>query len=481
MGQICFQTTPLTDVEQPRLRRLYMTGIEGIAWERDVSFSGDRIIVDRSTHESGRLFVPWQRPDGVEVVLSTTHLREQDAVYQLDVELARGTLNRVRNYLANRTLQLTLSRSNQALLSQAHDAFMNAILSGTDLQAVQCSAAESILFSQQLIKSLMIEDAGHLEEMRYQTGGVKPLFGTCLDAVPESENARQQLIDSFDTFTIPFNWQQLSPDTDKFDFTETDRLIQWAQQQQKKIIAGPLVRLDDKSIPEWMYLWESDFTAFQMYLTNYVQQVIQRYRGEVHVWHCGAGLNSTTGLRFSEEQIVRISVDVIETIRRLDATTPVVISFDLPWGEYAADRRTDLSPLQFAEALVRGDVGINGVGLELNFGNGANDCCVRDLLEINSLLTQWSRLLMPQVLSVSAPTSPVQPTDDPSCQTLDVEEVAELLQILVSHSATQGVLWNQLHDAPPRQSGILTQDGLAKPLLDEIQQLRQEQNGIGSG
>ena len=82
MGQICFQTTPLTDVEEPRLRRLYMTGIEGIAWEREVSFSHDRIMVDRSTHESGRLFVPWERPDGVEVVLSTTHLREQEASIQ---------------------------------------------------------------------------------------------------------------------------------------------------------------------------------------------------------------------------------------------------------------------------------------------------------------------------------------------------------------------------------------------------------------
>ena len=104
----------------------------------------------------------------------------------------------------------------------------------------------------------------------------------------------------------------MSPDADKFNFDEIDGPLNWALQHDKKIIAGPLVRLTDDSIPEWMYLWESDFTAFQNYLMSYVSEVIRRYKDRVHVWHCAAGLNSTTGLRFSEEQVVRIAVDVVE-------------------------------------------------------------------------------------------------------------------------------------------------------------------------
>jgi hypothetical protein len=242
-----------------------------------------------------------------------------------------------------------------------------------------------------------------------------------------------------------------------------------------------------------MYLWESDFTAFQNYLVNYVGEVIQRYKGRVHVWHCAAGLNSTTGLRFSEEQVVRIAVDVVETIRRIDAQTPIVMSFDMPWGGYAADRRTDLSPLQFAEALVRGDIGLNGIGLELNFGDGPNECGLYDCLAINALMNRWAQLQLPLVLSVSTENKHILPgvvdcnlsdnadlddTVDSLSGGLESNEAANLLMVLASQGATQAILWNQLSDTPDRLAGLYTGDGKIKPLINDIQRLCKEQLGI---
>ena len=332
MGQIRFHTSYVTDAEQKRLRRCYMVGIEGIAWERELRISEKMLVIDRSTQESGKLFVPWLRADGVEVILSTSNLREQEAEYHLEIELARGTLNRLRNYLANRDQYFELSAAYQSLLNQSQQSFMNAILQTGDREGSQCNAVDSIETALELIELVLLEDAGHAVEVRYQAGGIKPLMGIEMPVVPKSEQSQQQIDETFNTITIPFNWRTLSPDTDKFNFDEIDGPLHWALQHDKKIIAGPLVRLTDESIPEWMYLWESDFTAFQNYLVSYVGEVIQRYKGRIHVWHCAAGLNSTTGLRFSEEQVVRIAVDVVEAIRRIDAKTPIVMSFDMPWG-----------------------------------------------------------------------------------------------------------------------------------------------------
>jgi len=493
MGQMRFHTSCVTDAEQQRLRRCYMVGMEGIAWERELRVSEKRLVIDRFTHESGKLFVPWLRADSVEVILSTSNLREQEAEYYLEVELARGTLNRLRNYLADRDQYFELSAAYQSLLDQSQQSFMNAVLSTADPESSQRNAADSIEAALELIELVLLEDAGHSVEVRYQAGGMKPLIGIEMPVVPVSEQSQQQIDETFNTITIPFNWRALSPDTDKFNFDEIDGPLHWASQRDKKIIAGPLVRLTDESIPEWMYLWESDFTAFQNYLVNYVGEVIQRYKGRVHVWHCAAGLNSTTGLRFSEEQVVRIAVDVVETIRRIDAKTPIVMSFDMPWGGYAADRRTDLSPLQFAEALVRGDIGLNGIGLELNFGDGPNECGLYDGLAINALMTRWSQLQLPLVLSVSTENKPILPdavdydssdsddlddTVDRSSASLGSNEVANLLMILASQGATQAILWNQLSDTPDRRAGLYASDGQTKPLINDIQRLCKEQLGI---
>jgi hypothetical protein len=494
MGQIRFHTSYVTDAEQQRLRRCYMVGMEGIAWERELRISEKMLVIERSTHESGKLFVPWLRADGVEVILSTSNLREQEAEYHLEVELARGTLNRLRNYLANRDQYFDLSTAYQSLLDQSQQSFMNAVLStDEDPENSQRDAANSIETALELIELVLLEDAGHAVEVRYQAGGTKPLIGIEMPGVPDSEQSQQQIDETFDTVTIPFNWRALSPDTDKFNFDEIDGPLHWALQHDKKVIAGPLVRLTDESIPEWMYLWESDFTAFQNYLVNYVGEVIQRYKGRVHVWHCAAGLNSMTGLRFSEEQVVRIAVDIVETIRRIDSKTPIVMSFDVPWGGYAADRRTDLSPLQFAEALVRGDIGLNGIGLELNFGDGPNDCGLHDCLAINALMNRWSQLQLPLVLSISTENKSIlcdaadyelsdsddfNDTDDMSDVGLGSNEVANLLMVLASQSATQAILWNQLNDTPERRAGLYTCNGQTKPLINDIRRLCKEQLGI---
>ena len=124
MGQIRFHTSYVTDAEQYRLRRCYMVGMEGIAWERELRISENMLVVDRSIHESGKLFVPWLRTDGVEVILATSNLREQEAAYHLEVELARGTLNRLRNYLSARNQFFKLSTAYQTLLNQNTTVFL---------------------------------------------------------------------------------------------------------------------------------------------------------------------------------------------------------------------------------------------------------------------------------------------------------------------------------------------------------------------
>ncbi|MBT7257033.1 MAG: hypothetical protein HN882_18685 [Planctomycetaceae bacterium] len=108
-------------------------------------------------------------------------------------------------------------------------------------------------------------------------------------------------------------------------------------------------------------------------------------------------------------------------------------------------------------------------------------------------MNRWSQLQLPLVLSVSTENKCILPgavDHDPSDRDnlddtvdglaagLGSNEVANLLMVLASQSATQAILWNQLSDTPDRRAGLYGDDGHAKPLINDIQRLCKEQLGI---
>src|SRR4026209_145403 len=100
--------------------RGYVAGMEGIPWETVCVAQGDQFVVDRDTSESGTLTVPWPVPQHGELMLSTSNLMERAEPYLLPLELARGTINRLRNQAS--TWQLAGLKLEGILDEQIHAA-----------------------------------------------------------------------------------------------------------------------------------------------------------------------------------------------------------------------------------------------------------------------------------------------------------------------------------------------------------------------
>src|SRR5947208_12349698 len=75
----------------------YLAGPEGIPWECHTTLAGSTLIIERDTRESGYLYFPWKVAGRGQMQLCSASLMERAKLYSLSVELARGTLNRVRN------------------------------------------------------------------------------------------------------------------------------------------------------------------------------------------------------------------------------------------------------------------------------------------------------------------------------------------------------------------------------------------------
>src|SRR3990172_7541683 len=83
------------------LGQVYMCGQDELPWYGRAYLSGDQLIVERAESDSGCVFVPWRIDRQGVILIGTATLMERDRPYQLEVELARGTINRLRNQLAH--------------------------------------------------------------------------------------------------------------------------------------------------------------------------------------------------------------------------------------------------------------------------------------------------------------------------------------------------------------------------------------------
>jgi hypothetical protein len=236
-------------------------------------------------------------------------------------------------------------------------------------------------------------------------------------------------------------------------------------------------------------LWEDDFHALQTYVATFVAAAVERWRGKVNLWHCAARLNSASGLSLTDEQRLKLAVVALETVRKQDPRTPAIISFDQPWAEYMASAASDVAPLHFADALARANLGLSGLGLEIDWGYTPRGSLPRDPAELSRLLDGWSLLGLPLVVMLTVPSRAdagesagkiraLAGTHSPAWDAKQQSQLAaQLISTCMCKQSVQAVVWNQVDDAQPRglpHAGLVDAAGKPKPILQTLAELRKK-------
>ena len=137
--------------------------------------------------------------------------------------------------------------------------------------------------------------------------------------------------------------------------------------------------------------------------------------------------------------------------------------------------------MTFADTLVRSDLGINGIGLEINWGFHDESTLPRDLLELSQHIDRWSHLGLPLVIHLTIADLAEESSDAPSDISNSDDTVSmtsrsrNILTVLTSKPAVQALIWNQLVDSKSRSkpaAGLFSVDGKAKPILKDLHDLR---------
>lgn len=491
MGVLCFHVPNAEQLDPLVFETAYVTGIEGIPWPCASARRGDQFIIQRDIDESGKLHIVWPTRTYGNVTLMTTSLKVDSSVYHLPLELCRGTVSRLRNQIFEwQRIGLRVAQSTIQLSDQALDGFIKAVTTPDNDAGRTALTQEAIelglrganelceAFSSQMF------DVRKLNENRLST-----LLGLSLPPALSLSSITDAVCTAFNLVNLPIDLAAVESSSGKRDFSPFDRQLQWARENNFRISCGPLMKFRPGCLPRWMVLLGEGFETVLSAACAHAEETVNRYRGKVHLWNCGSGLNVPGELDWNDEQVLRLAVSLIQTVRRTDPRCPVLLTIDQPWSEYLRASAEGISPLHFADALIRADLGLSGLALELNLNSWPDGSLPRDPLEISRLIDRWSTLGLPLMITLTLPTEtqpdemvmvdrrPVTSWKNP-LHVGPIESTTEtIVRLLLAKQSVHALIFNQATDQLPHEfphGGLWDAHGKPKPLLSQVARLRQQ-------
>ncbi|QDV69597.1 hypothetical protein Poly24_33130 [Rosistilla carotiformis] len=493
MGLFRFEVPESFRASVPHWEAAYISGIEGIPWYGRVTCKDDQLLIQRNIDESGKISIPWPIEGTGPRVLQSCSLRQRETPYFLPLELARGACSNIRGQADMwQRSGMRLPDAYQARLAEGMERFLDAAQS-YPMSARTAELSDASLASLQQASDALV-DTYAAQALAYRKNNERQL-GTLAAAYiappgPMAPGLERAYLDAFNTIAIRTNWTAVESDMGKLDFEPFDPLFDWSHQHGLRVCAGPLFDFQQKQLPHWIYLLEEDFEGLLETVSRYVATAVQRYRGKVQLWHAVSGLNTAGPIKLDEEQVMRLAVAVIQEIRRHDNRTPILISVDQPWGEYLSKSPDGISPLHFVDALVRSNLGIAGIGLEMRMNYWPEGTLPRSILDVSQQIDRWAQLGLPLLAQISVPAIAESEANTPrnalpialgpdgqSTAAEQLSYASRLTRMLLAKQMVHGVFWESWDDRQPHSmpgAGLIDSAGKPRPLLDELASLRRQ-------
>ena len=147
----------------------------------------------------------------------------------------------------------------------------------------------------------------------------------------------------------------------------------------------------------------------------------------------------------------------------------MTIGVDRPWAEWMGSSHFQLGPLHLCDYLLRAELGISGIAIEIARGTPAPGSHIRDLFEFSKLLDLYSLLNVPLHLWIVMPSAAgPDPSAEPGIrveaaqwpappdEALQANWGARWIALAVAKPFVRTVSWLQASDAraarlPPRR------------------------------
>jgi hypothetical protein len=471
-------------------RACVISGPDSMPYPTRVRLEPNLLVLERDSPESGIASVPWLIPGVGWLQTSTASLMDREEPYRVLVELARGKVNQVRNQAADWEHDgLHLPPFVVQAIRDSTQAFGRAV-TGPSGPAVDQQAQHALVLGCQAAARLaqtyvdQVYKARHQRQPRLDTA-----LGCQLEAVPAEEQGRI-IEETFNTVVVPMSWHAVEVAEGEYRWQGSESLLDWAQKRGLAVAAGPLVDFSAARFPAWLGQGQRNRADVTSYVCDYVEVAVKRYQHRIRAWQLSAAANVAPGLAYTEEELLWLSLKMVETVRRIDPALEVIFSISQPWGDYLTGPGRVHSPFVFADTLLRNGVQLAALDVELVLGVTPRGSYCRDLLDISRMLDQYSVLGVPLQVTLGYPAAARGDAraeaglavagghwgsgTDPESQADWVEAVANLV---LAKPYTRAVHWVHFSDVALHQfphCGLVDDLGKPRPAAERLRRLRQQ-------
>jgi hypothetical protein len=415
------------------------------------------------------------------MLLSTGTLPVRESPYDLIMELARGTLNRLRNQISiwqegGLTIAETIVDKVACSIHLLGQAIMSEDKADQDIRA-----SESIELAMDAIFELSDAFSSQISKYRRENDELTNFW------VSNSAGAGGQFLPStqhpnFDLVRVGNHVLETLDEPVSID------------EVGKRIIVGPWLDASAGGMPESLQACVDHATRRDVLLKQ-CRNRLETLPEKASLIHLVSGLNGIGHRHLSYPQQLQLTIDLLQQVDESLNELPVMVSFDFPWAERLASAVGGIHPLQIADSLLRQGVRISFFGLEINLDYWPGGSVIRDPLQWIDMIDSWAQLDLPLILCLRIPSGSGPEPPESSAQSVDrlvnrqqsnvterqrLEFLKTVLPMMVARPAVHGIIWQQWQDVDDRRfphAGIIDASGNPKPIAEVLQVLRQTIDG----
>lgn len=454
-----------------------------------VAVEADRLILTRESGESGFLVVPWPVGAGGARVTTSATVRERGEPYRLLTELARGKLNQVRTQLGEWTdIGLQAPPDFEADLAEMTHWFGQSVLAADGAAADDVAARvleRGYVLADRLVR-LYVEQ---MFATRHRDEGKLGSWLAALTPAPIAPPLVAEFRRAFSAVRVGVRWADIEPEESRYHWDRLDAALASAEELGLPVAFGPVIDLSPGMLPAWAEGWRGDLPTLAAFMCDYLETIVGRYKDRVRRWVVCGGTNHADGLGLSDDDRLRLAARLFEAAATLDPELDVVLGVTQPFGDYLVSGDQTISPLAFADDLIRAGARLGGIELELRTGSLPRGSFPRDVLDVSRLLDLFSILGPPLDVMLGCPAGA---GPDPAAQAhgeviwspawrgpptpeWQAEWGMSAAALALCKPQVRSVTWDHWADAEPHltpNGGLIAVSGRANPLLGRLQGLR---------
>ena len=344
MGEFRFRVPLEWQLDPYHANSIHIVGIDGIPWPCRIATGDDPLepesrkllTVSRNRDESGKLFTIYPFAKRGELLICSGTLPCREEPYELLTELARGTLNRLRNQISIWAEGgLKIPQSVEASVKTATGLLSESILCEQSERKDQ-SARESLEKTMDAIFELSDAFGYQVSKYRRENEQMSTFwFGNQVGSKDQFAPSTSQA--SFDLVQL-----SLGPDSETSISGAGGRDPAAIE---KRIIVGPWLDASVGGMSDRLINLD-DFLARKDQLLIECRQQLDDIPRATSLIHVVSGLNGIGHRNLSYPQQLQVTVDLLRLIEESQVDLPTMVSFDFPWAERLVGAVGGVHPLK---------------------------------------------------------------------------------------------------------------------------------------